>query len=115
MANLILNSLIGDKEFLDGLEEGGMNYYLPYPFPCDDPASWALDNWGTKWDMYDYRVRVSENCLAFLTANSGIEKFLANFLESEDTHYDYVDMDNGGSASEVGLPPEVFGKLMKEN
>ncbi|MGM8871579.1 hypothetical protein ACS8E3_07815 [Psychrobacter sp. 2Y5] len=68
---------------------------------------WSVDNWGTKWDMYDVFYNDSVNVLVFDTAWSApmywIEALAKSLPEGVELKVEYADEDAGNNAGIVTL------------
>ena len=70
MANIIINRVVGDYEVMQELADIGLNMSIQSPEKWN--YEWCMQHWGTKWDMYKYRLLLECNgrgILYFITAN----------------------------------------------
>lgn len=93
----IKNRLIQRKQFDEAIELGKKYLLNIVNTGSKTWYDWARKNWGTKWNALEPFI-VSENCIEFDTAWSGVIKLiekLSSFFPETTFEYSYADEDIG--------------------
>lgn len=83
------------KMFDKAMEEGKIRLHNIANYGAPDWYQWRLQNWGTKWNTYEYR-RLDKNTIEFQTAWSGIPdmvRIVAQKFPEVTIEYKYADED----------------------
>lgn len=83
------------KMFEKAIEEGKIRLHNIADYGVADWYQWRLQNWGTKWNTYEYR-RLDDNTIEFQTAWNGIPnmvRLVAEKFPEVTIEYKYADED----------------------